>query len=100
MTEDDMEELLWRYPEKLLNEPLEQFRRQPSSQVGRADLIFKDRLGRFLIVEIKKGVLPRGAINQLVDYYGMLKQEFEGEPVELMAVANLIPKERALACIK
>jgi hypothetical protein len=98
--ERDMEELLWNHPEKLLNESLQPFRRQPSSQVGRADLIFKDRLGRFLVVEIKKGTLPRGAINQLVDYYGMLKQEFENEPVELMAVANLIPKERALACIK
>jgi hypothetical protein len=98
--ERDMEELLWSHPEKLLNEPLTPFRRQPSSQVGRADLIFKDRLGRFLVVEIKKGTLPRGAINQLVDYYGMLKQEFQDEPVELVAVANLIPKERALACIK
>jgi RecB family endonuclease NucS len=56
MTEHDMEELLWKFPDKLLNEPLEPFRRQPSSQVGRADLIFKDRLGRFLVVEIKKGV--------------------------------------------
>ncbi len=62
MTERDMEELLWRFPEKFLNEPLEPFRRQPSSQVGRADLVFKDRLGRFLVVEIKKGMLPRGAV--------------------------------------
>ncbi len=100
MTERDMEELLWGYPEKLLNEPLEQFRRQPSSQVGRADLIFKDRLGRFLVVEIKKGTLPRGAVNQLVDYYGMLKSEFQNESVELMAVAHFIPEDRAIACIK
>jgi hypothetical protein len=98
--ERDMEELLWNHPEKLLNEPLVAFRRQPSSQVGRADLIFKDRLGRFLVVEIKKGILPRGAVNQLVDYYGMLKNEFQGESVELMAVANIIPRERAIACIK
>jgi hypothetical protein len=100
MTEHDMEELLWKYPEKLLNEPLEPFRKQPSSQVGRADLIFKDRLGRFLVVEIKKGVLPRGAVNQLVDYYGMLKREFQNESVELMAVANSIPEDRAIACLK
>jgi len=95
-----MEELLWKFPDKLLNEPLEQFRRQPSSQVGRADLIFKDRLGRFLVVEIKKGILPRGAVNQLVDYYGMLKREFQNESVELMAVANSIPEDRAIACLK
>jgi hypothetical protein len=100
MTEHDMEELLWKYPDRLLNEPLEPFRKQPSSQVGRADLIFKDRLGRFLVVEIKKGVLPRGAVNQLVDYYGMLKREFQNESVELMAVANSIPEDRAIACLK
>jgi hypothetical protein len=100
MTERDMEELLWKFPDKLLNEPLAQFRRQPSSQVGRADLIFKDQLGRFLVVEIKKGVLPRGAVNQLVDYYGMLKREFQNESVELMAVANSIPEDRAIACLK
>lgn len=100
MTERDMEELLWKFPDKLLNEPLEPFRRQPTSQVGRADLMFKDRLGRFLVVEIKKGVLPRGAVNQLVDYYGMLKREFQNESVELMAVANSIPEDRAIACLK
>jgi hypothetical protein len=100
MTEHDMEELLWKHPDKLLNEPLEPFRKQPSSQVGRADLVFKDRLGRFLVVEIKKGVLPRGAVNQLVDYYGMLKREFQNESVELMAVANSIPEDRAIACLK
>jgi hypothetical protein len=92
--------MLWKHPDKLLNEPLTPFRRQPSSQVGRADLIFKDRLGRFLVVEIKKGTLPRGAVNQLVDYYGMLKREFRDEPVELMAVANFIPQDRAIACLK
>jgi len=95
-----MEELLWNHPEKLLNEALVPFRRQPCSQVGRADLIFKDRLGRFLVVEIKKGTLPRGAINQLVDYYGMLKREFQDESVELMAIANFIPQDRAIACLK
>jgi len=100
MTEHDMEELLWRFPEKFLNEPLEPFRRQPSSQVGRADLIFKDRIGRFLVIEIKKGMLPRGTVNQLVDYYGMLKREFQNESVELMAVANSIPEDRAIACLK
>jgi RecB family endonuclease NucS len=92
MTEHDMEELLWKYPDRLLNEPLEPFRKQPSSQVGRADLIFKDPLVRFLVVEIKKGVLPRRAVNQLVDYYGMLKREFQNESVELMAWRTPFPK--------
>src|SRR5579871_3111886 len=98
MTEREMEDLLWNHPDKFLNERLKQFRRQPQSYVGRADLVFTDRLGRFLIIELKKGVLPRGAVNQLVDYMGMLKHEFPTKPVELMVIANEIPRERALAC--
>lgn len=98
MTEREMEDLLWEHPDRFLNEPLKQFRRQPSSSVGRADLIFEDRLGRLLIVEMKKGQLPRGAVPQLVDYFGMVKREFPDKPVEMMVVANSIPPERALAC--
>ena len=100
MTEREMEDLLWNYPEKFLNGTLSQFRRQESSQVGRTDLVFEDRLGRLLIIEIKKGKLQRGAIEQLHDYYGMLKKEFPDKPVELMVVANIIPDERRLACEK
>ncbi|MGH9793666.1 MAG: endonuclease NucS domain-containing protein [Candidatus Acidiferrales bacterium] len=100
MTEHEMEELLWNHPKKLLNEDLTPFRRQPRSTVGRADLVFTDRLARILVVELKKGTLPRGAIEQLLDYFGMLKREFPEKPVELMVVANSIPQERALACLK
>lgn len=98
MTEKEMEDLLWDYPEKFLNEPLTQFQRQAQTRVGRADLIFNDRLGRFLVVEIKRGTLERGAIQQLIDYFGMLKSKFPEKPVELMVVANSIPQERRLAC--
>ena len=98
MTEREMEDLLWEYPEKLLTEPLKQYQRQRQSSVGRADLIFTDRLGRLLVVEIKRGKLARGAINQLVDYFGMMKEKFPDKPVELMVVANSIPPERRLAC--
>jgi hypothetical protein len=98
MTEKEMEDLLWEHPEQFLNEPLAQFRRQPSSDVGRADLVFTDRIGRLLLIELKRGKLPRGAIEQLHDYYGMMKSEFPDKPVELMVIANDIPPERRLAC--
>jgi RecB family endonuclease NucS len=98
VTEQEMEDLLWNHPDKLLNEQLKQFRRQPRSGIGRADLMFTDRLDHFLVIEVKRGTLPRGAIEQLNDYYGMLKKEFPDRPVELMAVANVIPPERRIAC--
>ncbi len=100
MIEKEMEDLLWDHPEKFLNESLKQFKRQPSSRVGRADLIFEDKLGRLLVVELKRGTLPRGAIEQLHDYFGMMKKMFPEKPVELMVVANRIPEERRLACEK
>src|SRR5690348_13344831 len=100
MTEQEMEDLLWNYPDKFLNEPLTPFRRQPTSEIGRADVVFKDRLDRLLVIEIKKGKLERGAIDQLLDYFGMLKKDFPDVPVELMVVANRIPEERQLACTR
>src|SRR5438046_482920 len=93
MTEREMEDLLWEHPEKFLNEPLKQFQRQPASSVGRADLIFLDRIGRLLVIELKRGTLERGAVSQLVDYYGMLKSRFPDKSVELMIIANRIPPE-------
>ena len=100
MTEREMEDLLWQHPEKFFNETLTPFRRQPASEVGRADLVFTDRLGRLLVVELKKGKLERGAIDQLLDYFGMLKRQFPETPVELMVIANSIPEERQLTCEK
>jgi hypothetical protein len=49
MVEREMQELLWRYPQRLLNEPLKQFAWETSSSVGRADLVFEDRERRLLI---------------------------------------------------
>ncbi len=100
MTEREMEDLLWNHPEKLLGEQLTRFERQPSSAVGRADLVFTDRIERFLVVEVKRGKLLRGAVEQLHDYYGVIKRRFPDRVVELMVVANLIPEERRLACDK
>ena len=98
MTEREMEDLLWEHPEKFLNERLEQFQRQPSSAIGRADLIFLDRIGRLIVIELKRGTLERGAVSQLIDYFGMLKSRFPDKSIELMIIANQIPAERRLAC--
>ena len=92
MLEREMQELLWRYPDELLGERLKQFEWEISSGVGRADLVFEDRHGRLLVIEVKRGKLPCGAIDQLLDYFGMMKQKFPTRPVELMVVANIHPR--------
>ena len=94
MTEREMEDLLWAYPEFLLREPLNQYQRQQSSAVSRADLVLVDSLGRLLVIEVKKGILPRGAIPQALDHFGSIKSQNPDKIVEPMVVANRIPTER------
>lgn len=94
MTELEMEDLLWDYPELLLREPLKQHRRQPSSTVSRADLVFTDSLGRLLVIELKKGTLSRDAIPQVLDHFGSTKSQNPDRIVEGMVIANRIPPER------
>jgi hypothetical protein len=98
MIEREMQDLLWKYPAKFFNEPLKQFAWEISSDVGRADIVFEDQYGRLLIVEVKRGKLPREAIGQLLDYFGMMKQRYPDKSVEMMVVAWTIPAERRLIC--
>lgn len=97
MTEREMEDLLWGWPERFLGEPLKQFRRQPSTDIVRPDLIFETRIEQLLVIEIKKGTVERDAIGQIYDYFGALKQEFSGRSIELMLVGEEILPERRIA---
>jgi len=97
MTEREMQELLWKYAEELLNEKLKPHAKELSSAIGRLDLLFEDRRGNLLVVEVKKGVLRRGAIDQIQDYFGLVKNKYPDRAVELMVIANEIPRERKLA---
>jgi Endonuclease NucS len=65
---------------------------------GRADLVFEDQFGRLLIIEVKRGKLPREAIGQLLDYFGMMKHRHTNKSVEMMVVAWSIPPERRISC--
>ena len=95
MTEKDIENLIARHPESFF--PGEGFALVGQQvQLGRCrvDLIFKDRLKRSIIVEVKKGILSREASGQIIEYYGLLKQEKPNEIIELILCANTIPVER------
>src|SRR5260370_2427505 len=94
MTEREMEDLLWDYPQVFFREPLEQHKRQSSSSVSRADLVFVDSLERLLVIEVKKGTFPRNGVPQILDHLGGVKSQHPGRDVEGMVVANLIPLER------
>lgn len=69
MKEKQFEEILCRYPE-LLEEGLTLHGRQVRVRGKIVDLLFKDRYGQKLIVELKQGPIRREHIAQLLDYEG------------------------------
>jgi predicted RNA-binding protein with PUA-like domain len=59
-----------------------------------ADVVFEDKYDRLIIVEIKRGILSRDASGQIIEYYGLLKQQNPDKVIELILCANIIPAER------
>jgi hypothetical protein len=93
--EKDMENLILKDPKKYLNEDgLQLISRQYSIGNYRFDLLFEDRHGAKLIVEIQRGTLDRNHTYKIFDYYDEFKERNPNEFVELMVIANKIPRER------
>ena len=97
MLEKDIENLLAKHPEEF-------FPRWKLSLKGQqvklgayyADIVFENEVGDSIIVEVKRGILPREAIGQIIDYYGMLKLREPSRNILLILVANVIPRERTV----
>jgi predicted transport protein len=93
--EKDMEDLIIENPQKYLDEPgLQLISRQYSIGNYRFDLLFEDRHGGKLIVEIQRGTLDRNHTYKILDYYDEYKSKNPCDFVELMLVANKIKRER------
>lgn len=86
-TEKDMEEIVSKHPE-LIEEGLVLVGRQESLGDMRVDLLFKDRFGETLVVELKRGAIKREHVGQAMEYFGTL---YDGKPVRLMLVGNRVP---------
>lgn len=95
MLEKDIENIIARYPNEI-------FPDSGFSLIGQqirlgkcyADIIFEDKFKRKVIVEVKRGILSRDAAGQVMEYYGLLKNEQPESIVELILCANIIPAER------
>lgn len=94
MIEADMERLLRDYPQEFFDEPLRLVSQQESFRSGIADLIFEDSQSDLVVVELKRGVLQREHVAQVIDYLGDVETRYDGKHVELMVVANIIPPQR------
>jgi len=95
LTEKDMEDAIARDPKRYLGEDgLELIKRQYRIGGYIFDLLFKDRHGAKLIVEIQRGTLDREHTYKILDYYHGFREEHPNEFIELMVLANRIPQER------
>jgi len=97
MTEREIERLIFAYPEQYLGEDLQPVTiRAANGTALRTDLIFRDSDQRMVVVEVKKGVVPRTTVAQLLDYYGLLRQQgYADSDIRLMiAGQGLDPIQR------
>ncbi|MEI7481411.1 MAG: endonuclease NucS domain-containing protein [Elusimicrobiota bacterium] len=93
MLEKDIENLIARYPKEFF--PKEEFLllgQQHAIEGRRIDILFQDKFGRKIIVEVKRGIITREASGQVMDY-GLMKSKSQ-DICELILCANVIPSER------
>jgi len=94
LTEKMMEEAIINNPAKYIEEGLTLLNRQFRIGSYIFDLLFKDRHGAKLIVELQKGTLDRNHTYKIMDYYDEYKSRNPEQFVEIMIIANKIPRER------
>lgn len=95
INEKEMEEAIIRNPAKYIGEEgLRLVGRQFSIGGYRFDLLFEDRHGGKLIVELQRGILDRSHMFKILDYCDEFRDRNPAEFVEPMVIANIIPPER------
>jgi hypothetical protein len=95
MSEKDMEDQIAEHPEKFIGEKgLFLVARQFHLGSYIFDLMFEDRHGAKLIVEIQKGTLDRNHTYKILDYYDEYRESHPHEFIEIMVIANQISAER------
>jgi hypothetical protein len=95
ISEKDMEHSIIANPEKYLGEmDLKLLSQQHRIGNYIFDLLFEDRHGAKMIVEIQKGTLDRDHTYKILDYYHEYKENNPTDFIELMVIANKIPDER------
>ncbi len=92
--EKTMEDAIVENPEKYIEKGLRLLQRQYRIGGYVFDLLFEDRHGAKLIVELQRGTLDRYHTYKILDYYDECKLQNPDHFVELMIIANKITRER------
>lgn len=90
MDERTFEDIICKYPD-LIEDKLSLKGRQVVVKGKRVDVLFEDRHGQKLIVEIKKGTVRRDDVAQLLDYEGYFVSP-DDPNVRVMLVGNRVPE--------
>jgi hypothetical protein len=88
-SEGDIEEIIARHPE-IIEKSLKLKGRQATFRGKRVDLIFADKFGDTLIVELKRGFVKREHVGQLAEYLGYVEEQEEGR-IRIMLIGSGIP---------
>jgi len=94
LTEKQMEDAIANDPGHYIEDGLRLLARQHRIGNYIFDLLFEDRRGAKLIVEIQKGVLDRAHSYKILDYFDEYKNRNSEDFVDIMIIANEIPPER------
>jgi hypothetical protein len=95
LTEKMMEDEICNDPDKYLGEKgLKLIKRQFSIGECRYDLLFEDRYGGKLIVELQKGTLNRDHFLRIMYYQLEYKVKYPDEFTDIWVIANRIPYDK------
>ena len=89
LSESDMEEIISKHPEMVEGDLMLKGRQVYVSGL-RIDLLFVDKFGDRLIVELKKGTVTRSHVAQLMEYSGAIPEE-QRSVTRVMLIANVVP---------
>lgn len=93
--EKDMEDLIWNDPDLFIGEKgLTRVERQVPLDGYRADVLFSDSKGSYLLIEIQRGSLDRTHIWKILDYGFRFKKQKNDKLIRLMVIANTISKRQ------
>ncbi len=96
LSEREIEDILVLHPE-LVEDNLTLLGRQEQLENRRTDLTFKDRMGRLLLVELKKDIVQEEHVEQIEDYLRNLKKSYYGE-LRGMLIGQVIPTSIQFLC--
>ena len=88
--EKDLENFIEKNP-NLISESLRLEKRQLDTQVGRIDLLFKDKKGDLIVVELKLNRIGRDAVNQLKRYMKWIKDETQKDVTGIIVCKGVMP---------